>query len=53
MFYENILVFSEVFIKNICVNQIIIVERRYLIYTKDLNRDMETLLLPVYMAPFL
>ena len=30
-----------------------IVERRYLIYTKDLKRDMETLLLPVYMAPFL
>ncbi|MBR1652520.1 MAG: ATP-binding protein [Alloprevotella sp.] len=30
-----------------------IVERRYLIYTKDLKRDMETLLLPVYMAQFL
>ena len=30
-----------------------IVERRYLIYTKDLKRDIETLLLPVYMAPFL
>lgn len=30
-----------------------IVERCYLIYTKDLKRDMETLLLPVYMAPFL
>ena len=30
-----------------------VVERRYLIYTKDLKRDMETLLLPVYMAPFL
>ena len=30
-----------------------IVERRYLIYTKDLQRDMETLLLPVYMTQFL
>lgn len=30
-----------------------VVERRYLIYTKDLKRDMETLLLPVYMVPFL
>ena len=30
-----------------------IVERRYLIYTKDLKKDMETLLLPVYMTQFL
>ena len=30
-----------------------IVERRYLIYTKDLKKDEETMLLPVYMAPFL
>ena len=30
-----------------------IVERRYLIYTKDLKRDIETLLLPVYMTQFL
>ena len=30
-----------------------VVERRYLIYTKDLRRDMETLLLPVYMTQFL
>lgn len=30
-----------------------IVEQRYLIYTKDLNKDEETLLLPVYMTPFL
>ena len=30
-----------------------IVERRYLIYTKDLNKDEDTLLLPVYMTPFL
>lgn len=29
------------------------VEQRYLIYTKDLKRDMETLLLPVYMTQFL
>lgn len=30
-----------------------IVERRYLIYTKDLKKDKETILLPVYMTPFL
>ena len=30
-----------------------IVERRYLIYTKDLKKDKETLLLPIYMTPFL
>jgi predicted AAA+ superfamily ATPase len=30
-----------------------VVERRYLIYTKDLKKDEETLLLPVYMTPFL
>ena len=30
-----------------------IVERRYLIYTKDLKKDKETLLLPVYMSQFL
>ena len=30
-----------------------IVDRRYLIYTKDLRKDRETLLLPVYMSPFL
>lgn len=30
-----------------------IVERRYLIYTKDLKKDKETLLLPVYMTMFL
>ena len=30
-----------------------IVERPYLIYTKDLNKDKETLLLPVYMTMFL
>ncbi len=30
-----------------------IVNRRYLIYTKDLRKDRETLLLPVYMTPFL
>ena len=29
------------------------IERRYLIYTKDLKKDEETLLLPVYMTPFL
>lgn len=30
-----------------------IVERRYLIYTKDLQKDEETLMIPVYMTPFL
>ena len=30
-----------------------VVERRYLIYTKDLKKDEETVLLPVYMTPFL
>lgn len=30
-----------------------IVERRYLIFTKDLKKDAETLLLPVYMTQFL
>uniref|UniRef100_A0AB33JNW8 AAA family ATPase n=1 Tax=Prevotella sp. GTC17262 TaxID=3236797 RepID=A0AB33JNW8_9BACT len=30
-----------------------ITEKRYLIYTKDLKKDKETLLLPVYMTPFL
>lgn len=30
-----------------------IVERRYLIYTKDLRKDEDTLLLPVYLTPFL
>ena len=30
-----------------------VVERRYLIYTKDLKRDMDTLLLPIYMTQFL
>jgi len=30
-----------------------VIDRRYLIYTKDLKRDEQTLLLPVYMTPFL
>ena len=30
-----------------------VVEKRYLIYTKDLRKDKETILLPVYMTPFL
>ena len=30
-----------------------IIERRYLIYTKDLKKDNQTILLPVYMTPFL
>lgn len=30
-----------------------IIERRYLIYIKDLKKDGQTVLLPVYMTPFL
>ena len=30
-----------------------IVERRYLLYTKDLKKDKDTLLLPVYMSQFI
>ncbi|MGN0224147.1 MAG: ATP-binding protein [Muribaculaceae bacterium] len=30
-----------------------IIERRYLIYTKDLHKDGDTLMLPVYMTPFI
>lgn len=30
-----------------------IIDRRYLIYTKDLKKDEQTLLLPVYLTPFL
>ncbi len=30
-----------------------LVDKRYLIYTKDLQRDGETVLLPVYMTPFI
>jgi len=30
-----------------------IIDRRYLIYTKDMKKDEQTLLLPVYMTPFL
>ena len=30
-----------------------IIERRYLIYTKDLKQDANTLLLPAYLTPFL
>lgn len=29
------------------------IDKRYLIYTKDLKKDGQTLLLPVYMTPFL
>lgn len=36
-----------------CQNFSHIVDRRYLIYTKDLKKDEETILLPVYMTPFL
>ena len=30
-----------------------IIDKRYLIYTKDLGKDSETVLLPVYMTPFI
>ena len=30
-----------------------IIDRRYLIYTKDFKKDKETILLPVYMTPFI
>lgn len=30
-----------------------VIDKRYLIYTKDLKKDLETLLLPVYMTPLL
>lgn len=30
-----------------------VIDRRYLIYTKDLKKDERTILLPVYMTPFL
>lgn len=30
-----------------------IIDKRYLIYTKDLKKDSETILLPVYMTPFI
>ena len=36
-----------------CEKHAHIVERRYLIYTKDLKTDKGTILLPVYMTPFL
>ena len=29
------------------------IERRFMIYTKDLTKDKETTLLPVYMTPLL
>ncbi len=29
------------------------IDRRYLLYTKDLNKDGQTLLLPIYMTPLL
>lgn len=36
-----------------CVKFSHIVGGRYLVYTKDMQKDKETLLLPVYMVPFL
>lgn len=36
-----------------CQRYSLVIEQRYLIYTKDLKKDKETLLLPVYMTPFL
>lgn len=36
-----------------CEKYFHIVDRRCLIYTKDLKKDSQTLLLPIYMTPFL
>ena len=36
-----------------CLKYSRVVDRRYLIYTKDLKKDEEILLLPVYLTPFL
>lgn len=36
-----------------CVKYSHIIDKRYLVYTKDLKKDAETLLVPVYMTPFL
>lgn len=35
-----------------CVKYSHVIDKRFLIYTKDLSKDGETLLLPVYMTPF-
>ena len=43
--HKSLDVFCEKFSHNI--------DRRYLIYTKDLKKDKQTILLPVYMTPFL
>lgn len=36
-----------------CTKYSQVIDRRYLIYAKDLHKDMETLLLPVYMTQFI
>lgn len=38
---------------NFCEKYSHIIEKRYLIYTKDLSKDRETLLLPVYLTQFI
>ena len=36
-----------------CLKYSHVIGQRYLIYTKDLKKDHETILLPIYMTPFL
>ena len=44
---------SHVSLDIFCAKFSHIVDKRYLIYTKDMKKDAETLLLPIYMTPFI
>ena len=44
---------SHVSLDAFCEKFSSIVDRRFLIYTKDLRKDADTLLLPIYMTPFI
>ena len=44
---------SHVSLDAFCAKFSSIVDKRYLIYTKDLKKDAETFLLPIYMTPFI
>lgn len=44
---------SHTSLDKFCEKYSSVVDKRYLIYTKDLKKDEQTLLLPVYMTPFL
>ncbi len=44
---------SHTSLDKFCEKYSSIIDRRYLIITKDLKKDEQTLLLPVYMTPFL